>query len=271
MTSLRREEALGLVLALVAHVLLLAVLVLRPASPPPLPPERMEVTISDLIGKQATSPEPQASAQADIAPTLGEASPQPAPVPKPEPKPVPKPEPKPVPKPEPKKPEPKKPEVRPVPDPIARAIASAQQAAAPKKPVGGSRVGADFLRGMTSANTTGKSTTAPGLVAGPEVRASLVGAISRQLKPHWVAPQGADADQLVTILAFDLNRDGTLVGAPRVVSQSGITDSNRPQAARHAEQAVRAVELAAPFQLPPEYYDIWKHIPSARFDRKLSQ
>ena len=37
------------------------------------------------------------------------------------------------------------------------------------------------------------------------------------------------------------------------------------------EQAIRAVELAAPFNLPPEYYNAWKRVSSFRFDRKLSQ
>ena len=91
-----------------------------------------------------------------------------------------------------------------------------------------------------------------------------------RLKPHWQAPQGLDADLLVTILAFDLNRDGTLTGLPRVVRQEGIDESNRPQAARHAEQATRAVQLAAPFELSPELYDAWRHV-AFRFDRKLGQ
>jgi hypothetical protein len=56
-----------------------------------------------------------------------------------------------------------------------------------------------------------------------------------------------------------------------VVRQEGITDSNRPQAGRHAEQAIRAVQLAAPFDLPDEFYDAWKRVASFRFDRKLSQ
>lgn len=84
-------------------------------------------------------------------------------------------------------------------------------------------------------------------------------------------PQGADAELLVTILAWSLNRDGSLSGTPQVVRQEGITDTNRPQASRHAEQAIRAVQLAAPFNLPPEYYDAWKRVGLFRFDRKLSQ
>lgn len=143
--------------------------------------------------------------------------------------------------------------------------------AKPKAAVGGNRIGADFLKGLSAANTTSRSNGAPAKSLGPEVRSALAGALARQLKPHWIAPQGVDADQLVTVLAFDLNPDGTLNGKPRVVAQHGIDDSNRPQAARHAEQAIRAVELAAPFSLPAEYYDAWKHVTAFQFDRKLSQ
>jgi protein TonB len=106
---------------------------------------------------------------------------------------------------------------------------------------------------------------------GPAVRSSLASSISRQLKPRWQAPQGPDAEELVTILSFNLNRDGTLAGTPTVVRQLGINDTNRNQADRHAEQAIKAVRLAAPFDLPAEYYDAWKRVSQFRFDKRLSQ
>ena len=136
---------------------------------------------------------------------------------------------------------------------------------------GGSRLGDDFLKGVPSARKAGTATTPPAATIGPAVRSALPGAISRQLKPKWVAPQGADAEKLVTILTWNLDTDGKLSGTPRVVRQEGITDANRPQAARHAEQAIRAVQLAAPFNLPAEYYDAWKRVSEFRFDRRLSQ
>ena len=71
------------------------------------------------------------------------------------------------------------------------------------------------------------------------------------------------------MLSWELNPDGSLKGRPQVVSQTGITDSNRPQASLHAERAIRAVQLAAPFDLPEEFYDRWKRIRSWRFDRRL--
>jgi hypothetical protein len=114
------------------------------------------------------------------------------------------------------------------------------------------------------------ATAAPAAAIGPAVKASLASAISRQLKPKWQAPQGPDAEELVTVLAFSLNKDGSLAGEPTVVRQLGINAINRNQAARHAEQAIRAVRLAAPFALPPEYYAAWKRA-QFQFDKRLSQ
>jgi hypothetical protein len=55
------------------------------------------------------------------------------------------------------------------------------------------------------------------------------------------------------------------------VSQTGITPANEAQAKRHVELAIRAVQLAAPFDLPTEYYSNWKRISAFRFDKRLSQ
>lgn len=308
--GLRSEERVGLVLAGAAHVALVALLIWRPPSGPAVPiPERIEVTISDDVGLTSTSPDPHAQAAPDIAPTIGEAAPAPEPAP-PEPQSEPpRPEPpKPVPpRPAPPRPAPKaqpKPAPRPAPQPSPRPAPKAQPAPAPKaapkaarnpappaprstpaatgrpaantaprpaEKAGGSRIGSDFLKGVQGAQAAGPARSAPAAAIGPAVRSSLASAISRQLKPHWAAPQGADAELLVTVLSFDLNRDGTLAGRPQVVSQSGETEANRAQKTRHAEQAIRAVQLAAPFDLPEQYYDAWKRVSSFRFDRRLSQ
>ena len=135
---------------------------------------------------------------------------------------------------------------------------------------GGSRIGDDFLEGK-GASTDTAETRAPASQIGASAKASIGQALARQVKPHWTAPQGLDVDQLVTLVDFDLNPDGSLKGRPRVRSQSGVNDSNRAQAARHAENAIRAVQLAAPFDLPEEYYEAWKIVRGARFDRNTSR
>ncbi|KHS48223.1 hypothetical protein [Novosphingobium subterraneum] len=312
--GLSKQEGAGLAIAALAHAGLLGFLMLSPPGKTVKPPpQRMEVTFSEEIADQSTSPDPMAEAAPDVAPELGEPAPEPVaqpqplpepprpvpPPPQPQPKPVPAP-PKPAPKPQPQpKPAPPKPApprpappkpapAKPAPAKPAPAKPAAKPAPAkattpksgsgdtsprrrPDAPTGGSRIGSDFLKGIPGSTKPGTAKTAPAATIGPEVRSSLAGAISRQIKPHWAAPQGVDADKLVTILAWDLNPDGSLAGRPRVVDQQGITPANEAQAKRHAEQAIRAVQLAAPFDLPDTYYSGWKRVAAFRFDRKLSQ
>lgn len=266
LSSLRREERLGLAVAALLHLLLVAALVWQPGKPKPFPvPERMVVSLSSEVGLKSTSPRPAEQAQAAIAPTL---APEP-PAPEPEPKPVAKPQPVAQPKPRPS------PVVKPAPAPAKPTPAKPKpNPAKPAPPVatkgGGSRIGNDFLKGASSGERNANDAL-PASEVGADARASLAQAIGRQLKPHWSAPQGVDADLLVTVLTFELKPDGSLAGAPRVLRQEGVTDANRPQAGRHAEQAIRAVQLAAPFDLPPQYYNVWKRVTAFRFDRKLSR
>lgn len=297
--ALTREEGWGLALSIAAHAALVGLLVLRPHhGDVVMPPERVEVTLSDEVGLTSTSPDLRQDARADIAPVIGEASPPepeaakpepPIPVAKPAPAPVPRaiasPRPIPTPAPSPRpspvaKPAPKavpvvrpvaKPAERPAPSKQPATTSTARTATKPATRPGGSRLGRDFLDGTPGGQGQNRTAGPPAAAIGPQVRSALSGAITRQLKPRWIAPQGADAEQLVTILAWDLDREGRLTGTPRVVSQQGITDANRAQALRHAEQAIRAVQLAAPFNLPAEYYEGWKHIVSFRFDKRLSQ
>lgn len=253
-TALRRDEGLALLAAIAAHIGLVVVLTLRPTAMPLPPPERISVTLSNDVGLTSTSPS-MAPAAADQAPDLGEESSAPAPAQAAPPQPAPR------------------QTVAPAPKPASIAKAAPPKAA-PAKPVtkpGASRIGDDFLKGTPGGTAKALPGPPPAAAIGPAVRSALAGAISRQLKPKWVAPQGAEAELLVTILTWDLNPDGSLASAPRVVRQEGITDANRAQAARHAEQAVRAVRLAAPFNLPDEFYPAWKRVTAFRFDRKLSQ
>ncbi|MDT0508882.1 hypothetical protein [Novosphingobium sp. MMS21-SN21R] len=308
--GLSKQEAAGLVIAAAAHVALLVVLSLAPPGKTVKPPpERMEVTFSEEISDQSTSPDPMAQAAPDVAPELGEPQPEPVtqpqplpeppkpvpappqPQPKPQPKPVPapptpatRPQPQPQPKPAPPKPAPPKPApaapkatpAKPQPKATpAKATPAKPTDASPRRrpdaPSGGSRIGTDFLQGVPGSSRPGTAKTPPAAVAGPEVKASLASAIARQIKAHWTGPQGVDVDKLVTVLAWELNADGSLVGRPRLVSQTGVTPSNEAQAKRHVELAIRAVQLAAPFDLPDEYYANWKRISAFRFDKRLSQ
>lgn len=280
--TLRREERIGLVLAIALHGALLVALALRAASPPVVLPQPISVTLSNEVGLTPAAPT-HADAAAAEAPRPGTVRPT-APVPVAPPAPAPQTIEKPLPVPAQvamTKPRLAMTAAKPPAAPAARptrkhaatvedwSLADPNSSPEPR-PAGASRIGADFLKGVTDGKASGKAATQGAAATGP-VRAALSAEITRQLKPHWVAPEGVDADRLVTLLDWDLNPDGSLAGSPQVVRQLGIDDSNRPQAARHAEQAIRAVRLAAPFSLPPRYYGTWQHVRSFAFNRALSQ
>jgi hypothetical protein len=143
-----------------------------------------------------------------------------------------------------------------------------KSAPAPAKKAGGQRIGADFLKGIGVDEGTSKA--APGAAVGAEVTASLSAAIARTIKPNWQQPDGIDVEKLSTTIEWDLNKDGTLAGPPRFVGQTGVNNSNRPQAQRHIELAMRAVRVSAPFHLPEKYYAAWKRV-RFTFDWKLNQ
>lgn len=280
---MRRADATGLGVAAAGHVLLFGVLSLGLiTAPKPVPPltQPVDIQIVDEVGLKDTVPNPSPVEPApSVAPEMG--PPVDAPAPEPAPTPLAKVAPAP-PKPVPPKPALKgatpAPAAKPLPKPAPKA--ASKPAAAPPRPKlaldlprpggavpRGSRLGADFLKGVSDRPNASTAQT-PRAAAGPAVEASLAREVLRQLKPHWKAPTGADAEQLRTTLSISLTRDGQ-VASVRVIETTGVTDSNRGQVRLHQEAAVKAVRLAAPFVLPAELYDAWKVLEPVGFDKRL--
>lgn len=257
--SLRREERIGLAVAAGLHIALVLAFLMQPDKREDIEPaQRMTVNLASEVGLEAAAPEPFAESRASIAPTISE---EPAPAPQPAPAVA--------------QPRVERPVAAPSPTP-ANVRERRRQATSvpPPKPAakatgGGARVGDNFLAGLGDSTRTSE-TRAPAAALGASAKASIGQAVARQLKPHWQPPSGPDVDQIVTRVRFRLNPDGSLAGRPEVVRQTGINDTNRAQAGRHGELAVRAVQLAAPFDLPEQYYDGWKVI-AANLDWKLAQ
>lgn len=265
--AFRNEEKVGLLVAVVLHGALVAVLLMQAVrSDVSVFPERMTVSLATEVGLEAASPDPVAESRAAIAPTLAD---DPAPAPEPAPaerveraQPTP---PKPAARTASAQPAPTRERSRPDRTPAPKPAPAPAKVAAKG---GGSRIGDDFLEGKGSSTTTDE-TRAPAAKFGSAERAALASAITRQLRPHWTAPSGVDAEKLVSTVSWDLNPDGTLRGRPRCKTDpASITSSNQPQAGLHCERAIRAVQLAAPFNLPEQFYDRWKAL-EWQFDRRL--
>jgi hypothetical protein len=249
-----RVEATGIGLALAGHGALLAALTLgfAGAVKPLALNEPIEVAFVDEIALDSTSPTPSAETPAaklgeieappeQVSPAL----PQPAPLPLAQPKAV-------------------------IPAAPSKAPPKASQEPVKKKNSQQSGRLKGLLSGLSDADTDSRSTEAPAKKAGPAVQASLAAEVRRQLKPHWKAPTGADSEQLRTELSIWLSPAGEVTKV-EIIGTKGQTASNRPQVKLHQEQAVRAVRLASPFRLPPEFYEEWKLLSPIGFDKRLSQ
>lgn len=254
--TLRDEDIFGLAFAGFGHLALLGLLIFaRPAAPPP-PPERMTVTISDVIGPQSSSPDPTANPAPDKGPELGEPAPVPEPVASPEPQPAPKPTAPPPPQRASTVPAPKAPPKPP--QQAQKAPAKAPPTKTPPRQAGASSFDQAFGAGIPGG--TGKAKTPPGSKASAQVVASWQNSIKAKVGGPWqrCPVSGLEVEKLTAVVTFTLRKDGS-VASIDTVSVSGQTASNQAQVRPFKDCAVRAIKLAAPFAgLPADFYDQWK-------------
>lgn len=247
---MERAEKIGLGVAAGGHIVLFGVLSLSLLSQPDeaYKPKSIEVMIADEVGLESASPNPAMVPPAtSVAPELGD--PDPAELSKPDPLEL-----------------APAPNVKPTP-PRERTVAKPKPKPKdkPKPKPKGSRLGKDFLKGVTDQSSVSRNQNISAEKASSSAVASLRRELLRQVKPHWRPPTGADAEKLRTKVTARLDRSGNIVGTPTATT-SGVNASNRSQAAIHKERAIAAVKLAAPFKTFPEkFYDEWQVIEPVLF------
>lgn len=280
-----RTEQTGLAAALLIHALLALLLWfgLQRAREPLPKPESINVSLVGDIAAQSSAPDAvrEEAAAAEAAP-IEQAAPEP-PAPRPQIKPAPIIAPKPAPTPKlnppkaaqqlPPKSKPKAPaETKPAP-------AAKSKAAATNAPKSGgfgkdfegriagigaaSAAGAASSRSAASAGTGAGSGTAAGTVAsksGAEIRRSVTTALAGQIRPFLqsCAPSGVDVDKISTFITINLASNGSVTSVA-FDKQTGVNDSNSPQADPLRQCAVKAAKQASPYRgLDPDYHDLWK-------------
>lgn len=239
--------------------------------PPPRPPEPRPER------KAALPPKPEPRQQTRTKPTPRPEPKEPRPKP-PEPKreEAKKPEPK---KPEPireaKEPEPKKPEAKQPEKPVKTAEAE------PKKPEKKAEkpkpkknefnlddigAAADKLAQTQPAKPVEPATkpqaSGPRSAAGrgTKMTSTEIDALRSTISQCWNVPAGApNPETLVVRLKLFLNQDGTVARQPELIDTAGRAGSD-PYFRAAAEAAIRAVQVCAPYQLPPDKYDDWSEI-----------
>lgn len=247
-----RAERAGLGLSVAAHAMLFAVLSLGfLGAPQPLavPQTPVDVQLVDDVGLEAMSPQradvaPAPSIAPEVAPPRPQAAPPPDAVPPPRPDAVAVTKPRPAPQ-----------------RPAAKPAAKPAPPAAKPLPPRGSRLGRDFLKGISDTPSASTAQTPRTVRVGAREMAGLVDAIRRQVQPcaDRIDNPGPGANAISTKLNLQLNRDGSFAARPVVVSQSGLDGENSRYAKRVGELAAAAFVQCAPFQLPAELYEGWKN------------
>ncbi|TCQ11215.1 MULTISPECIES: cell envelope biogenesis protein TolA [Sphingomonas] len=228
------------------------------------------------------------------APPKPAPKPQPTPEPKPQPKPKPAP-PKPVAKPAPVpkpvvKPQPKAekaPPAKAAPAKSAPTKAAAKPSAAPAKTSSsassakpakasstkgsgstaeakasrprGSRLGDNFLKGLSADPSPSKSEAPKAAKLGAQAAANIGSAILRQVQPcanRQVTP-GPGAERIRVTINLKLNRDGTLKSRPTISGHAGVDDDNRRYVDRVDDLAIATFVGCSPLRgLPDDLYDV---------------
>lgn len=290
-----RAEKIGLGIAVAGHAVLFGLLsvgFLATPNPAKLEQHPVEVSLVEDVGIEATAPQAVEPPAQSVAPEQGAPEDAAAPVPEdtaPEPEPAPpqpaaKPQPRPQPAPEPKPAPAAKP--APAPKPASRTTPAAKPAApsrttatrtaaAPAKPSAakgsgtsataaaprprGSRLGNDFLKGLTSEPSPSRSEAPRAAKVGAQTLASIGSAILRQVQPcadRQVKP-GPGAERIRVTINLRLNRNGSLAQRPRVVGRDGVDDDNRRYVDRVDDLAIATFTGCSPLTgLPDELYDV---------------
>lgn len=243
--ALRREDGLGLGVAVVLHLLLVAALLTQA-------PERLTLgssgTMTVTIGNS--------DSEAGSAPTLGDPDAVDAPEdPLPQDELVIEREPQPQPT--------QKAAAEPKPAdrsrPAAQPLARPEPKSSARPPAKGQKDGKVDGKGKSSFDQEfGDIGKGSGSTA--EVRADIKLSIASQVAPFWdrCRVSGLDIDKLRAVVSFRLDRNGKLAGwdNPQVTGQNA---ANSAQAGIFGECAVRALRQVGTFtDLPAERYDLWQ-------------
>lgn len=93
-----------------------------------------------------------------------------------------------------------------------------------------------------------------------EVRRSVNAALAEQIRPFMqsCAPSGVDVDKISTFITVNMASNGGVISVA-FDRQTGVNDSNKPQADPLKQCALKAAKQAGPYRgLDPDYHDLWK-------------
>ena len=269
-----QSEKMGLGVAVGGHVALLGAMVfgLFVSTERLTKSKPISVSLVGEIAEVSTAPDAIQEESAPPAAALVEPAPPAEPPPAPTPvmkieKPVIKPQVKPVEKPVKRDALPlaktavKKGPVKPAPAKVAAVATKSGKGTTPAKPAGLSKSFEDSINNVGKAPGAGKAVGTPAAKSGAEVKRSVSASLASQIRSRVraCAPSGVEINQIETFVTLSLEPTGRLTNV-QFNKQTGVNDSNRPQADPLKQCIIQSVRAASPFSgLDPEYHDIWKN------------
>ncbi|MFD1612484.1 hypothetical protein ACFSCW_11795 [Sphingomonas tabacisoli] len=89
------------------------------------------------------------------------------------------------------------------------------------------------------------------------IEAKVIADAAAQVQRCYRSPRvTSDGRRITTRIAVRYAPDGSVVGLPMVLSQSGVTAENQMYADDMAEAAIASVVRCSPLHLPPELYEL---------------
>ncbi|KQN16153.1 hypothetical protein [Sphingomonas sp. Leaf28] len=123
----------------------------------------------------------------------------------------------------------------------------------------GSRLGDNFLKGLSADPSPSKSEAPKAAKLGAQAAANIGSAILRQVQPcanRQVTP-GPGAERIRVTINLKLNRDGTLKSRPTISGHAGVDDDNRRYVDRVDDLAIATFVGCSPLRgLPDDLYDV---------------
>lgn len=112
------------------------------------------------------------------------------------------------------------------------------------------------LAEATSGNGSGETGR---VAAGPPLSRGEREALRLAVQACWVVDVGSQAANVTVVLGMDMNRDGTVAGAIRMVSATGGDQGAQETAFQAARRAVLRCQQGG-YDLPADKYDQWREI-----------
>ncbi len=266
--AMDQSEKMGLGVAVGGHVVLLGAMAfgLLMSTDRLKKPEPIAVSLVGEIAEISTAPDaiqeesaPPAAAEAEPA------EPPPSPAMQIE-RPVEKPQVKPVEKPVKRevltsaKTAVKKVSVKQAPAKKVAAATKSGRGTTPARPGGLSKSFEDSINNVGKAPGAGKAVGTPAAKSGAEVKRSVTALLGPQIqrRVESCTPTGIELDRIITTVTLSLDQSGKLLSVS-YGGQTGVNDSNRPQADPLKQCILQSVRAASPYRgLDAEYHDVWK-------------